>query len=462
MKKVLVILFTLVGIGLAAERMVLGEMFTSTTCGPCVSGNTTVDGILSTSGSYLAVVRYHVWWPYQPGNDPAYNYNKSENSSRVGVYGINSVPSFVVDGTVSSSWQSDVSSRHGVESPFVMKLYRNFSSSAYNAQQGIGTVMAEIKNEENTTYEYKVYCALTESDFQYTGQNGDPEHDQVMIDMLPYAFGTTLKVGPLETKQVAFDFAVDDTIPFLELYTLEPTGETHIVDAKNCELVCWYQNATTKEVFQAAKIAVTGSKLLTVENVKLVDASGDGILSPDEEVYVHLKVANGSSSSMTKIHVFVSVDNKNVSVEKGMAEIAQIPAKGSVELTGQELVLKIGSSYDGSDLNVSCYAGSLDGSLGYAVQKWGGVDEAERNAAMLSLPSVARVASTIKLSPATNLKGNCTVTLYDPSGRSVTALYRGPSSGLTKLTLPSEARGLCFIRIETSERNQTYKLVLLD
>jgi hypothetical protein len=370
----------------------------------------------------------------------------------------------VVDGTKSSSWQADVDARHAVESPLVMKMYRNFSNGgAYDAvSQGQGKVMVEIQNEENQTYEYKVYCALTESNFQYTGDNGDPVHNQVMIDMIPYPWGTTLKIGPNETKELAFDYAVDDTLPFLTLYTLEPTGETHIVDANNCELVCWYQNATTKEVMQAAKIAVPGSKPMTIENIKLVDASGDGSLSPGEEAYVHLKVSNGSSSVMSKVHVFVSVDTTKASIVKGMAEITSIPAKQSAELTGQELVIKALDSYDGSVLNINCYAGSQDGSLANALVKWSAVNEEDEESAMLSIPSVVKVASTIKLAPSVSFKGNCSVKLFDPSGRSVATLYQGPSTGLTSLTLPGEFRGLCFVRIETAERNQTFKLVLLD
>lgn len=354
-------------------------MFTSTTCGPCVTGNSLLTGILSSSEAYLGVIRYHVWWP-GVGNDPFYNYNKSENANRVNTYGVNAVPALVVDGTKQSSsgtWQSAIDARHAVESPFYMKVYRSYEKSAYSAvEQGSGKVLIEITNETESAQTFNLYGGLTENDVQYTGLNGDPTHQQVMIKMIPWVYGNKIDLAAGQTKGISFDYAIDDTIPFLDA-TLTPTGETHIVNAQNCELIFWCQSPTTKEVLQAANIEVPGAKTLLVEDVSVADASGDGNLSPDEEGYVHAKISNGSSSKMTKVHVLIEVDNKNVSVVTGMYEISEIPAKGNVTLSGKELVLKAGASYDGSACKVSCSAGSgsSDASLGFSTESFGGVEE---------------------------------------------------------------------------------------
>ncbi|MGA0302704.1 MAG: hypothetical protein ACO3K3_01475, partial [Schleiferiaceae bacterium] len=60
-----------------ADRVVLAEEFTSSTCAPCASFNPGYKQLLdandaNTSGTQLVSVKYQMNWP-SPGNDPAYN-----------------------------------------------------------------------------------------------------------------------------------------------------------------------------------------------------------------------------------------------------------------------------------------------------------------------------------------------------------------------------------------------------
>lgn len=466
MKKVLLLLLALsfAVFGALPERRVMLELFTSTTCPPCVAGNASLTSIISNSGKYVAAVRYHMYWP-SPGNDPFYHYNTAENGARRSNYGCNSVPMLFIDGVQSNITQLAVDSRHNVPSPFSMKAYRSYDNfTAYSADQGSGMFVVEIKNEDSKAYSFSLFGALVENDVAYTGTNGDPMHHQVMIDMIPYAYGLKVDIEPGETKSIGYDYNVDDTVKLLNTL-LEPTGEVHIVDAKKCELVFWCQDKTTKEIYQSAKVAVEGSKPLFVEELEVSDASGDGIISKDEEAYVHAKIRNGSSAKMSKVHMLVEVDNTGILVVKGSYEIPEIPANGSVTISGKEIVIKGGSAYDGKEFNLKCYAGSgsTDASLGWSTKKLNsGISETGTGAFAPAFPSVARAGSSIKLAGFGGIAGECRITMFDASGRLVEGLYAGRASGLNELTIPSVPGGLYFIRVETSAGKQTYKVVLLD
>lgn len=458
------VLFLLVGVVFlfAAERMVLGELFTSTTCPPCVAGNATLTGILTSADKYLAVVRYHMSWP-SPGNDPFYNCNKTENNNRRGFYGVNSVPQLVVDGTAQSSsatWSSSIESRHAKASPLAMKVYRTFNPSALFASQGTGKTLVAITNEDDAPYTLKLYGALTESDVDYTGTNGDPIHHQVMLDMLPFAFGIDVTLEPGKTLFKAYDYAANDSIDILD-FALNPTGEQHIVDASKCELVFWCQDFSTKEVIQAAKVKVPTPKSITVSEITLADSSGDGALSPGEQASVHLKVTNGTTSSLKNVKVYMEVDNTKITAVSNVALITDIPASGSVTLSGDELVIKAAADYDGSSFKITSYAGADDGSLSSVGEKLIGVEEYPVDEILLTLPSIARSGSSIKLAP-TSLKGNITVSLYDASGRHAGTLYQGNASELNQLCIPQVTSGTYFICLRSEGTLESTKIILLD
>ena len=70
------------------------EVFTSSTCGPCLPGNVNLDGILALNENKYSLIKYQMSWP---GNgDPYYT---TEGGSRRNFYGINSIPHMVIDGT---------------------------------------------------------------------------------------------------------------------------------------------------------------------------------------------------------------------------------------------------------------------------------------------------------------------------------------------------------------------------
>lgn len=230
----LIVLFSLIfNQGYAADRVILLEMHTSTTCGPCVSGNQVVNEIENTHGDNMAIIRYHVWWP-SPGNDPFYHANTEEATVRTEYYGVSGVPNCTVDGTDAGwppdLWPAAAQGQVGVPSPLTIDLDVSVS----------GEITATIFAEETLSgIDNVVHFVLTESDIHYTGPNGDPIHDQVMRDMLPDANGHALNISQ------------GQTVTMTVAYNMDPSWNPATMEA-----VVFVQNNQSKEIYQAAKATI--------------------------------------------------------------------------------------------------------------------------------------------------------------------------------------------------------------
>ncbi|KPL08331.1 hypothetical protein AMJ71_08440 [candidate division TA06 bacterium SM1_40] len=73
-------LFAVATSSMAAQRIVLGELFTNTSCGPCRPANLKLDTLAIEHSATLALIRYHTWWPSSA--DPFYQANIIENTAR--------------------------------------------------------------------------------------------------------------------------------------------------------------------------------------------------------------------------------------------------------------------------------------------------------------------------------------------------------------------------------------------
>ena len=109
-----------------AQRLVLLEEFTSSTCGPCASVNPTIVQRLQQNPDKFTAIFYHVSWP-SPGNDPMYLANTQENNARVNYYGVNSVPYSVIDGNYytghPNGWtMTTINNRYAMPSPAEIQL----------------------------------------------------------------------------------------------------------------------------------------------------------------------------------------------------------------------------------------------------------------------------------------------------------------------------------------------------
>ncbi|NLI97300.1 T9SS type A sorting domain-containing protein [bacterium] len=463
MKKILfiaaIILLLPVAVFAGTRNKVLGMLFTSTTCPPCVAANAALDQVLAERESTLAVVRFHMNWP-SPGNDPWYHYDPAMNNFWRAMYAIDAVPTFVADGMTAGVSTSIVDMKAAEPTTLQISIYRQYPvSSLY--ESGNGKVKVELYNEDKNEATFKLYGALTESEVLYTGTNGDPEHDQAVFDMIPEYDGTLVTLKKYERKMFEFDFTTN--------HTINTTPDPHDVVAGNCELVFWCQEASGKLIYNAAKAKVVGADsaapVMILSNIQVFDSNQNGSLEPSEEAEVKVTITNSSDSPIENAHVFLTIDDTKVDVIDGYAEIPLIaPGEAYVveESKGDGLKLKTKSSYvKDTPFDMTAEAGSGEGYWSSYVQPLG-INEETKPEFWTSVASVITTSNTA-ISLSLPASGAVELNLFDVSGARVKTLYSGSlNAGRHELpiSLDNLSNGVYFVRIAAGENTSVSKVVV--
>lgn len=221
----------------AYERVVLAEMFTSTTCPPCAPANNFFDNWLRNYANRdrVAVIKYHVWWP-SPGNDPYYHANPLPVQTRNSYYGNNVAPRAFFDGATDGgssygTWSTIVQNRMNVASQLLIEVNGNMGQNG-------GTINIKVTADGNDVPAGTLilHTVVVESDLKYTGTNNDPVHHHVMRQMYPDRNGET------------FDLRANETRYFTRNINWNQNWER-----KNSEFVIFVQVRETKQILQAVK-----------------------------------------------------------------------------------------------------------------------------------------------------------------------------------------------------------------
>lgn len=236
----------------AQNRTVLCELFTSTTCPPCVGANQGFDAWLSSYSkkNRVAVVKYHVWWP-SPGNDPYYLANASQITTRNTYYGNNYAPHMFIEGVDAGSsysgWGTAVETALSKTPVFGISITGTVKDN--NASVTIGVTSGTTAIPTGTL---KLHVVVTESGLLYTGTNGDPKHEHVMRKMVSDAAGETFTIAANETKSFERAFALNSTWK-----------------DSNCTIVAFIQVLETKSILQAG-VRPVSDMLLNVSAESIV------------------------------------------------------------------------------------------------------------------------------------------------------------------------------------------------
>ncbi|MBN2380034.1 T9SS type A sorting domain-containing protein [candidate division WOR-3 bacterium] len=449
--------------GFAAERMVLVEMFTSTTCPPCVGGNASLNNYLAKHDCLIAV-RYHMSWP-SPGNDPFCHYN-SANGARRSYYGdINAVPKFKMDGGGWPLVDEFILEHRDAGSTVNIKTTASFVPNAYNALQGQGSVTVELTNEDSKSISFVLFGALVESNVAYTGSNGDPIHHQVMIDMYPSSSGEPITLKGAETKVLTYDFVIDDTIPFLT-GDLKPTGQYHVTDAGNCEIVFWCQLTSTKEIFQATIIPVSHGPLSAEVTFSEVD-NERGKLSPGETSDFYVTLLNTSDWTWEEVTGVLSTEDEAVEIPDSVSTWSDIAPQEQGR--NEDDPFQITLSHDGEEgyrpsllLSLSCGKGPIRNQEA-EFQMYEPVGISERyHPFSVNVPGCINKTGIITLSLPASLEGK--IDLFDACGRKIKGIYSGHLSQGTNI-IPLSAneitRGVYFVKINYGRYSKISKILVV-
>ena len=312
---ILASLLMLVSLQLKAqnERILLFECFTNASCPPCAQQNPALDALIDANANRVAAIKYHMNWPGD--NDPMYLHNPADNNARKSVYGINTVPHTVVDGTRFSNMpsylsQSTVNQWLTVTSPFEMRLSYDVDEAA-----NLITVHVMGRASEAVAGTVKLYVGVIEREIHYNsapGTNGERDFYSVMKKLLPSASG--LSIGEVEAGSY---FAYSFTWELANVYNND-----------QLDAIAWLQNPNTKEVYQACKSSETiepffanEAMVSNISNVKTVNCSG--------VAHPMVMLTNYGSNDLTSAELEVLVNDEL---------LATIPWTGSLTPTQSAIV----------------------------------------------------------------------------------------------------------------------------
>ena len=225
---------------LSADRIVLLESFTNTSCGPCATSNPVTEQFVVDYGTVEPVqvinVQYHVWWP--GSSDPMYVAARDNNIAAVNYYEIGAVPDLVTDGENTptpgdyDALVDVMNDRLAVDSPFTIDVTQTISPDCQITVEASVTAVSAVPSSGLV-----VRMALVQTDIHYDsppGTNGETDFYCTMRDMLPDFNGTPLTISMGENVVVS------------ETKDLDPS-------LSKIYAVAWVQDTATNEVLQSAR-----------------------------------------------------------------------------------------------------------------------------------------------------------------------------------------------------------------
>lgn len=248
-----------------ADRKILNEVFTSSTCVPCRPGNENYLSVVENKSMHSSI-KYQVYWPGT--GDP---YCTQEVRDRAGYYGVNSVPRMEVDG----AWDQNAAS-------FTAELYDQFQSKP--ALIGItGSASLTWKNKitadititpyaDLSSNNYKLFAVITEgTTFWNVKSNGETEFHDVMKKMMPNSSGKSISAftkGSAVNETLEYSFVGEYRLPNdgTTAQHINHTTENSVETWDDLKVVVFVQDATTKEVLQSETFPLAMTSIEDVEN----------------------------------------------------------------------------------------------------------------------------------------------------------------------------------------------------
>lgn len=229
-----------------ATTKVLVELFTNTSCIPCVEANQYLDGIDNNLGVTIndpnvIILRVHTTLY---AGDPFYLYNTTDNNARMTVYP--GTPSSNPRGYLlgafmnnysSSAWTNVLNQKLSESRTFAIKL-----TNVYDSVSRSGNISAKIKQVSGPTYGDLVYhVALSESEIQYTAPNGETHFDNTFRDLFTPPNGQPMNIAAGQTNNYEQPYSVDNAIDqdhaYINVFVQKTTAVSNIREVMAVERV---------------------------------------------------------------------------------------------------------------------------------------------------------------------------------------------------------------------------------
>lgn len=307
----------------SAKQYALFEHFTNTSCGPCAVQNPVFqDNYLQENDGSIHHIAYHPWWPGI--DDPFYQFNISENTSRTNYYGVNSVPRMILRGThwegqpTGVSW-SLINDNEKGGSP--VRLVVNEST---NGNTRDVTVELESVNSAPVGT-YLLRCAVIEKDVEYAtppGNNGETYFPNVFRQFISGASSKLVSLPP-KGERVEYSFSYDldaewDAEKMYVIALLQEQNSKEVLNSGasyNCgfELMS-YETSNTAEVASSSSTSFDGGLINLIEGETEVevsiesDAPGDWSASFDLDGQTYTSAATTTLNSRAEESLQLNVD----------------------------------------------------------------------------------------------------------------------------------------------------------
>jgi hypothetical protein len=239
------------------------EEFTSSTCGPCASFNTSFNPWTETHADEITLIKYQMNWP--GSGDPYYT---AEAGVRRNYYGVSYVPwpqcnGAYVDYTIGAV---QAAFDEAIQQPGIAKIAASHTMNGNEI-----TVNANILPFANFT-DFRAHIIVIEN--TTTGNvssNGETEFHHVMMKMLPDANGSTLNLNDRESVTLTETFDLSGT--FIEEFD-------------DLSVVVLFQDYATKEIFQS-EYSIEGGVFNAEASCTLLNYDGMPVpgFSPDVFTY---------------------------------------------------------------------------------------------------------------------------------------------------------------------------------
>lgn len=223
-----------------ANDKVFIEMFTNTSCIPCVNANRYLDEIhqqlgITSNDSRVIILRGHTTlFP----NDPFYLHNVPDNDARMNYYDAASVNPRVflmgvnMFGFNATTWTNKINARLLITNTYAITITNIYDSTART-----GTVTVKVNQISGAgVSDLVLHVALAENGIHYTAPNGETEFENTLRDLITPGPGETLNLSAGGSATLNYNYTVHSA-----------------VNHNNAELIAFIQDVSSKEVFAAEK-----------------------------------------------------------------------------------------------------------------------------------------------------------------------------------------------------------------
>ena len=207
------------------QRTVMIEHFSSSTCGPCVSVNYSMNQLTAANPGKYTYAKYQMNWP--GSGDPYYT---EEGGTRRNYYGVNAVPMLFFDGqNVNSGNQATLDQYYNKAAFADVRGSFNIEGNTINI---IADFMSYVQMDN-----VRAYVVVNEKETTgNVGSNGETSFHHVMMKMLDGANGNQIAINAGEYKRMEFSFNM---------------ASTHVEDMNDLEVALWLQDFSTKEMYNS-------------------------------------------------------------------------------------------------------------------------------------------------------------------------------------------------------------------